>query len=60
MKKAKVGTGRCRGLCAGGNRCCLLDNGHLLCVCEKPECICHSRQRYDAERAKEGSWLPKW
>lgn len=43
--------GQCTCTCPGGHPCCLGDVvEHELCICEQPDCFCHSRERYDMDR----------
>lgn len=46
--RAKAAAGKCPERCIEGKKCCL--NGaipHQLCVCNNPDCSCHSRERYE-------------
>lgn len=47
-------SGGCRAKAPCGHRCCCEGSvRHELHICKEPDCLCHSRQRY--EQAKEVS-----
>ena len=53
-RAATPATGGCRAKAPCGHRyCCEGSVTHTLHICKEPDCLCHSRQRY--EQAKEVS-----
>lgn len=43
--------GGCRAKAPCGHRCCEGSVKHTLHICKEPDCLCHSRERYERKDA---------
>ena len=50
----RVGSGECRGHCAGGHPCALSDKMHSHHVCADARCACHDAASYGLVRSDAG------